>query len=152
MWVYKYLECVSFDRHNPIIITVMVSYYNMMPAIFMHFLQHSYHCHNASVKSTAVHENLLLLESLLGEGQVSQLALHPQLMHQQWEHCPRWRKSHGDYCYECHALPNLLFLNLLIQQFVHPPGRLLSNLRILVKSGLNHFSRHDMALECPQNN
>ncbi len=44
------------------------------------------------------------------------------------------------------AHSQLLLLHLLVKYFVYPPGWLLWGLQILVKSAMNHFSKHIMGL------
>ncbi len=69
----------------------------------------------------------LLLGGLLGEGEASQLLLHPSPTHQQWEHCLRWSRICGDHLTDSH----LLLLHLLVRQIGHPSEKSLGALQVL---------------------
>ncbi len=89
---------------------------------------------------------LLLQRCILCEDEASQLALHIQLTHQQWEHCSKWSRSYGDYQYDCLACSQSFLLHLLVKLLDRPPDRLLWELQILAKGGLNCFSWHVLGL------
>ncbi len=63
----------------------------------------------------------------------------PWPTHQEWEHCPRWWRSWGNYHHERLVYPDSLLLHLLLKLFGRPTGRLLWELQICGKSGMNRL-------------
>ncbi len=86
------------------------------------------------------------LAGLLVDGEANQLPLHITLTHPQWECYLRLSWNHSDHSYKCLACPDLLLLHLHVQQFGHPNGKLIWELQMLVKSGMNHFMWYPVSL------
>ncbi len=89
---------------------------------------------------------LLILGILLAEGEAAQIALHCQMTHQQWEHCPSCSRGKAITAMTTLHILQSLLLHLCVKHFGYPPGWLLWERQIFMKSDVNHFIRHVMGL------
>ncbi len=79
---------------------------------------------------------LLLLGGLLIEAEAGEIPFRPWAIHQQWERCPRWLKSHSDHRWDHLSRSGLLLLCSLVKQFDRQPGWLLENDKLLWRVAL----------------